>query len=571
MQRRGSAQQEQLLNLAFEGPQPLLQGRNWASASSSSIGQQPSGDAGTEYTQQHVPEPVPVDVFREGVRQQAALLGMVLPEDSRYLWIAEESMLADLPAGWVTLCDESSNGRPYFWHAENQESSWEHPRDEFYRQLFTKRKADDVHSGIAYTAPAAEYNTYSTALPNTPPPLPAAYEGGNLALSYVQTELDAAKLELERKRERITALSAECQERTAVLQRTVAELEHKLEVSEDAAAEAQRTARSAAAERDKLDKAYSRQKDRGKELQSKLDSAERRAHDLQADMEELRTACEAQLADAARAAAAQARQLEASLTAAASDAAAGSDHSLDSARAAWQEERQSLLAALDRAEVAAAEALSAERAQLQRAQQQALAKADFQVAERVREGVEAVRRELQTRDETVVTLQLQVAEVRAAAAAAAGAAEQRQELLQAAVAAGASPQLTAAQERLVRLEGALASSEERAAALLLELADKSAVSKAAAAAKREMEAAQFGMREANERFDAELARLNDDLAEAERIAEDRSAGEYTVLTLVLTFVLILLQAIDDVVLNAESSSTRCILKQTIMHSVQLNL
>jgi WW domain len=525
MQRRGSAQQEQLLNLAFEGPQQQLQGRNWASARSSSAGQQPSGDAGTEYMQQHVPEPVPVDVFREGVRQHAALLGMQLPEDSRYLWIAEESMLADLPEGWVTLCDESSNGRPYFWHAENQESSWEHPRDEFYRQLFTKRKADDVHSGIAYTAPAAaEYSTYSTALPDTPPPLPAGYEGGDLALSYVQTELDAAKLELERKRERIAALSTECQERTAALQRTVAELEHKLEVSEDAAAEAQRTARSAAAERDKLDKAYSRQKDRGKELQSKLDSAERRAHDLQADMEELRTACEAQLADAARAAAAQARHLEASLTAAATAAAAGSDHSLDSARTAWQEERQSLLAALDRAEAAAAEALSTERVQLQRAQKQALAKADFQVAERVREGVEAVRRELQTRDETVVTLQLQLTEVRTAAAAAASAAEHRQELLQAAVTAGASPALTAAQERLVRLEGALASSEARAAALLVELADKSSVSKAAAAAKRDMEAAQCGMREANYRFDAELARLNDDLAEAERIAEDRSAG-----------------------------------------------
>eukprot|EP00953_Heterococcus_sp_UTEX-ZZ885_P016521 9288-Heterococcus_DN1.PRE.4 len=86
---------------------------------------------------------VPADVFREGVRQHAALLGMHLPEDSRYLWIAEEFMLADLPEGWVTVCDDSSNGIPYFWHAENQESTWEHPRDEVYRQLYKKRKADD--------------------------------------------------------------------------------------------------------------------------------------------------------------------------------------------------------------------------------------------------------------------------------------------------------------------------------------------------------------------------------------------------------------------------------------------
>jgi hypothetical protein len=57
---------------------------------------------------------VPADVFREGVCQQAVLLGMHLPEDSRYLWIAEESLLAE---GWVTVCDDSSNGIPYFWHA----------------------------------------------------------------------------------------------------------------------------------------------------------------------------------------------------------------------------------------------------------------------------------------------------------------------------------------------------------------------------------------------------------------------------------------------------------------------
>lgn len=46
------------------------------------------------------------------VRDHATMMGMLLPEDEKYLWIAEESLFAHLPEGTVnvtglrSLCDK---------------------------------------------------------------------------------------------------------------------------------------------------------------------------------------------------------------------------------------------------------------------------------------------------------------------------------------------------------------------------------------------------------------------------------------------------------------------------------
>lgn len=37
------------------------------------------------------------------VRDHATMMGMLLPEDEKYLWIAEESLFAHLPEG--TICN----------------------------------------------------------------------------------------------------------------------------------------------------------------------------------------------------------------------------------------------------------------------------------------------------------------------------------------------------------------------------------------------------------------------------------------------------------------------------------
>lgn len=41
----------------------------------------------------------PIDLALHSVREHAIMMGMLLPEDEPYLWIAEESLLAPLPEG----------------------------------------------------------------------------------------------------------------------------------------------------------------------------------------------------------------------------------------------------------------------------------------------------------------------------------------------------------------------------------------------------------------------------------------------------------------------------------------
>ena len=59
------------------------------------------------------------------VIEYARYLGMELPRDAKYLWIAEEGMAAELPAGWQEF--EDAEGRPYFHNAASGETAWTHP------------------------------------------------------------------------------------------------------------------------------------------------------------------------------------------------------------------------------------------------------------------------------------------------------------------------------------------------------------------------------------------------------------------------------------------------------------
>ncbi|CAM9134292.1 unnamed protein product, partial [Choristocarpus tenellus] len=89
LNRRSSVAKNQLLNLAFEDDQ------------AEPIPDEPKG--------------LPANLFKEGIREHAAILGMTLPEDEQFLWVAEESLLAPLPEGWVQLREEDS-GHPYYYN-----------------------------------------------------------------------------------------------------------------------------------------------------------------------------------------------------------------------------------------------------------------------------------------------------------------------------------------------------------------------------------------------------------------------------------------------------------------------
>ena len=76
----------------------------------------------------------------EAVCEHAEVLGMDPVADRELLWIAERSLNASLPEGWHSELDETHQ-TPYYFSDESEVPQWEHPRDEEFRALFLRRKA----------------------------------------------------------------------------------------------------------------------------------------------------------------------------------------------------------------------------------------------------------------------------------------------------------------------------------------------------------------------------------------------------------------------------------------------
>lgn len=70
------------------------------------------------------------------VHEFAKYLGMDPEKDSKMLWIAVEAMSAPLPAGWQEYT--TPDGQVYFYNKLKDTTQWEHPMDEYHRQLYKK-------------------------------------------------------------------------------------------------------------------------------------------------------------------------------------------------------------------------------------------------------------------------------------------------------------------------------------------------------------------------------------------------------------------------------------------------
>ena len=80
------------------------------------------------------------ELFKQGVLEHAVWLGMDPDSsDKKYLWIAERSLVAPLPADWSQLKTQDE-GHPYYYNEVTQESRWDHPSDSEYRELFSRKK-----------------------------------------------------------------------------------------------------------------------------------------------------------------------------------------------------------------------------------------------------------------------------------------------------------------------------------------------------------------------------------------------------------------------------------------------
>lgn len=79
------------------------------------------------------------------IEEYAEWLGMQLPEDRDYLWIAEKGLKSALPSEWVVCLADGAEAQGaaevFFFNRTTGESTWEHPCDEYYRRLFQKEKA----------------------------------------------------------------------------------------------------------------------------------------------------------------------------------------------------------------------------------------------------------------------------------------------------------------------------------------------------------------------------------------------------------------------------------------------
>lgn len=79
---------------------------------------------------------------KRAIEEHAKYLGMDLIVDKEFLWIAHQSLLAPLPPDWEQF--ESPDGEFYYFHKPSNESSWIHPRDDHYREMFKKEKKNKI-------------------------------------------------------------------------------------------------------------------------------------------------------------------------------------------------------------------------------------------------------------------------------------------------------------------------------------------------------------------------------------------------------------------------------------------
>lgn len=97
----------------------------------------------------------------EEVMEFADWIGMKLPEDSEFLWLAREGLKAPLPKEWKPC--STNDGEVYYFNFKTGESSWDHPMDSVFRQRFEQEKEKARKAGKSTPGPAATKAATTTA------------------------------------------------------------------------------------------------------------------------------------------------------------------------------------------------------------------------------------------------------------------------------------------------------------------------------------------------------------------------------------------------------------------------
>mmetsp|Transcript_35125 Transcript_35125/g.80415 ORF Transcript_35125/g.80415 Transcript_35125/m.80415 type:complete len:531 (+) Transcript_35125:48-1640(+) len=74
------------------------------------------------------------------LKEYADWLGMDLEEDKDLLWIARRGLKAPLPHPWKP-CQTQEDGEIFYFNFETGESVWDHPCDDYHRNLYERERA----------------------------------------------------------------------------------------------------------------------------------------------------------------------------------------------------------------------------------------------------------------------------------------------------------------------------------------------------------------------------------------------------------------------------------------------
>lgn len=117
------------------------------------------------------------------IEAYAVYLGMDVEADRELLWIAHKALTAPIPAGWVEYLDPE--GKEFFYNKEQNISSYEHPMDDHYRELFAMHKAKKAPPGAALeiSAPQGGFSRKLRGLPSGLITAARGLQGGKAPLS----------------------------------------------------------------------------------------------------------------------------------------------------------------------------------------------------------------------------------------------------------------------------------------------------------------------------------------------------------------------------------------------------
>ena len=97
------------------------------------------------------------ELYQQGVYEHARYLGIDPEADAKFLYIAEQSLVAPLPPGWTQVSVEDGQ-HPYYYNETTGESVWEHPSDAEFVEMFQQLKRKDDEEQQLHLAQNAQWH-----------------------------------------------------------------------------------------------------------------------------------------------------------------------------------------------------------------------------------------------------------------------------------------------------------------------------------------------------------------------------------------------------------------------------